>query len=152
MYHASAGGNMKIVLDDQEYVISQTEQDRLLQQVHTMFQEQYAKLDLNWRLLVKPVAREILRRWEMKARDKHGPDVARAYRPEKQGDPVTHLAKIIIAVLQQEALKHVQISVTTEHNTVTNLAISIKNPAIGGGQMAANGDIGLRENHGPEVP
>lgn len=143
---------MKIVLDEQEYSVSQAEQDRLLQQVHAMFQEQYSKLDLNWRLLVKPVAREILRRWEMRAREKHGSDVARTYRPEAKADPVTHLARIIIAVLQQEALKHVQIRVTTEHNTVTNLAISVKNPSVSGGQVAANGDIGLREDHSLEIP
>lgn len=145
---------MQIKLDDQEYTVAQTEQDRLLQQVQVMFLQQYEKLDQNWRLLVKPVAREILRRWEAKAREKHGPGVAKAYRPEKHADPVLHLAKIILAVMQQEALKHVTVTLTTEseQHTVTHLDITVKNPGIIGGQVAAHGDERLRENHSLKIP
>jgi hypothetical protein len=54
--------------------------------------EEYQKLDENFQFILKPIAREILRRMEKSARDKE--QEWSHFRPEKKSDPVDHLIRV----------------------------------------------------------
>jgi hypothetical protein len=145
---------MKVLINDVEYDVPPEEEIILLKRIQTMMLAEYEKLDAKWRLMGKPVSREILRQMETKARVKHGNDKALLFRPDKREDPTIHLSNIMLSILQ-EAMKHVTLRIgtesTNEHHTIANFGLSITNKGESGGQVAINGDFGVRENNGTQV-
>lgn len=145
---------MKVAIDGVNYDVPPEEEVILLKRIQTMMLAEYEKLDSKWRLMGKPVSREILRQMETKARTKHGNEKALLFRPDKRQDPTIHLSNIMLSILQ-EALKHVTLCISTEsaneHNTVANFGLTISNKGASGGQVAINGDIGMWENNGTQV-
>jgi hypothetical protein len=145
---------MKVLIDGTEYDVPQEEEIILLKRIQTMMLTEYEKLDGKWRLMGKPVSREVLRQMETKARAKHGNDKALLFRPDKREDPTIHLSNIMLSILQ-EAMKHVTLRISTEssneHNTIANFGISVTNKSEGGGQVAIDGNFGVRQNNGTQV-
>lgn len=141
---------MKIILNEQEYQISQEDEEKILQQIQAMALSEYEKLADQWRFLAKTGAREILRNMENHVREKHGKEKAMLIRPEKRADPVQHLTKVMVAMLQ-EAVSHVEIFGKVSTNTITDLSVSIPHPGKIRGQVASDGDLRVRKNDSAEV-
>jgi hypothetical protein len=92
---------------------------------------------------------------EEHARGTHGAaNAALFFRPAKKSDPVVHLSDIVLPLLQ-EAIKHVQITLTTRadgSDTSATLAISTKDTSEAWGQVDTARDLRLRQNNGVQVP
>jgi hypothetical protein len=141
---------MIIQIDGQEYVVPVEERILLLKQFQALALSEWSKLDETWRILAKPIAREILRKMEESVRRQHGKEASLLLRPAKGKDPVLHLTEILLGVFQ-EGMKHVSLSIQTDSDTVADLAVSIARPSAGRGQVAADGDERLRQDHGLEI-
>lgn len=142
---------MKVAINGTDYDVPNEEEIILLKKLQAAMLAEYAKLDGKWRLMGKPVAREVLRQMEERTRGKHGNEKALLFRPDKKADPTIHLSNIMLGILQ-EAMKHVTLNVSTEHHTVTNFGITIEGKGTAGGQVATDGHNGVRENNGVEIP
>jgi hypothetical protein len=143
---------MKIKIDGIEHTIPADEEYAMLQQIRANMLEEYAKLEAKWRLLGKPVAREILRKMEDQARAKHGHDAALYFRPDKKADPIVFLSGIMAGLLQ-EALQHVTLAIgVADDHTVTALALSVSGKSVGGGSLVTDGNVGQRQDDGAEIP
>ncbi len=141
---------MKISINDVEYNVPGEEELLLLKTGQAIGIAEYNKLPQQWRILAKPFAREILRTMEEKARKEVGKEQALVFRPGN-ADPNIHLSNIVLALFQ-EALKHVTVSIITEHHTIASLSLSVENQSVSGGQVALNGHVREREDHSTEVP
>lgn len=131
---------MKIIINNNEYFISADEEYALLRQLQSMLLFEYDKVDIQWKLIAKPIAREILREMEITTRSKNGNDQALLMRPPKKSDPVIHLTTIM-CMLSQEFLKNVCFKInSTTDNTITSFSISTENQSAAGGQVVVDGD------------
>lgn len=106
--------------------------------------EEYRKLDENFQFILKPIARELLRRMEKSARDKDQDWTL--YRPEKKKDPVDHLI-IVFGKIIWGGVMHADISLIVENNTVEAIEIAGKT----GGSLATDGNIGEREDNCSQI-
>ncbi len=141
---------MKVLINNEEYDLPKEEELILLKAIQQVMMSEYDKLDGKWRLMGKPVSREVLRQMEVKTREKHGNEKALMLRPEKRADPTIHLSNIMLGILQ-EALKHVTLTIATEHHTIASLSISIKGKSPAGGPMDTHGDIRMRQDYSTEI-
>jgi hypothetical protein len=142
---------MNITIDGVEYLIPAEEETLLLRQLQAHFIKMYEGLDGKWRLLLKPVARELLRAMEKKAREQYGDEVAMRIRPPHRKDPNLHLMDVSLA-LSQKGMEDVSIGIATADHTIANISLSIPNQGESGGQMALNGDIGVWEDNSAQIP
>jgi hypothetical protein len=141
---------MKVTINSQVHDVPPEQQHALLLHVQSLAHGEYLKLEQTYRLLAKPVAREILRRMEESARKTHGKEVALFFRTAKGKDPVLHLSDVFVRMLE-EVLKRVEIGISTEHHTVTALNCSIASEDQPRGPLSLNGHIRERENDGTQV-
>ena len=141
---------MIIQIDGQDYAVPTEEQILLLKQFQALALSEWSKLEETWRILAKPIAREILRKMEESIRRRHGKDASLILRPPKGKDPVLHLTEILLGVFQ-EGMKHVTLSIQTDGHTVADLGITIARQSARGGQVALDGNERLRQDDGAEI-
>lgn len=138
---------MKIKINSQDFDVPAEEETLLLRYIQGLLLNEYEKLDQKWRLLLKPVAREGLRKMEADARKAHGNEKALALRPAKRQDPVIHLSGVLAAILQ-EALKHVSIELDTADHTIAAFKVAIEGQGESRRQMATYGNERVRQDNG----
>ena len=141
---------MRLLINGIAYEVPKEEELLLLRQFRDIGLEEYKKVPQHFRVLGKPVAREILKHWELEAARKFGKDASLVFRPEKKADPIEHLANIFTGMLQ-EFLKDVTFGVSTTEHFATHFSLSIKSESEGGGPVVAHGDQRIREDGSPEI-
>jgi hypothetical protein len=124
---------MKIELDGKEYTVSHETEEKMVQQIYLMLLEKYEGLGKTIRLLVKPVARQILLEMEKKS--------GKGIRPPRGDDPTLHLVRLMLGVLNK-GLQDVECQVTTKRGSteITTFGLSVKGQGESGRPLAFNGD------------
>lgn len=141
---------MKVNINGSEYAVSKDEENVLLQQLQTVMLDVYDNKMDDMRLPAKALARALLIKMENEARRKHGKEQALIFRPDKKKDAVIHLSDIMLLILK-EALKDVQVSVSTDTNSVTAISLTVSDQSRSGGPLVTHGDIRERKNDRIEV-
>lgn len=116
---------MILLINEVAHELTTEQQQAAIKSLTDFVTAEYEKLDMKYRLLAKPVAREILRKMEDSARKKHGNEEAMKFRPARTIDSVLYLIGIMTIILA-EALNHVTIQITTTDHTVTYFKIAIE--------------------------
>src|SRR5512146_599007 len=142
---------MHLKIDSKTYQLPEADTRALVSLGQAMALQEYHKLDDNWQFLSKPIALTILRKMEEEAKKK---GVAKeqylTLRPPKKTDPTEHLLKVMSGLFY-EAIQHVELSIETDGDSISSLSCKVINPREGGGPLALNGHIGIRENDNTEV-
>ena len=142
---------MHLLINDLSYSVTEADQRRVVELLQAMLLAEYDKLDDNYQFLSKPIARTILQKMEESARKKGVPkEQALAFRPPKRIDPTKHLLNIVSGIFH-EAMKHVQVSITTDDDRVSALSLSLTGQGKSGRSVAFDGHIGEREDDGLKV-
>ena len=145
---------MKIIINDQVYQLTEEQRAQLVTLFRGKIEEQYGKLDPQWRLAAKAASRGLLGWIEDQVKQKSGIEEARRVRPGKKDDPVLHLFSIGERILG-DMIAHVAISLTTgkETSTITSFTatLSRKGQDQDGGSLDTDGNIGLREDNSSEI-
>lgn len=151
---------MKLLWNQIPYTLSDAQQGTMIKLFRVNIEEQYNKLDLQWRLAAKMGARGVLQFLEKKAIGEGSQEAARVLRPPKQADPVLHLFDVGEKLLG-DMIAHVTLNFETtashgpnsQTGTITAFTAEVTRADRGqdGGPLDSDGDIGVRENDSPQV-
>ena len=144
---------MKIIINDTPYQLTQEQRAQLVTLFRAKIEEQYNKLEPQWRLAAKAASRGLLGWIEDQVKQKSGMEEAKRVRPGKKDDPVLHLFSIGERILG-DMIAHVAISLsTTEQNTITSFAATLTREGqdTDGGPLDTNGDKRVREDDGAQI-
>ena len=132
---------MNLEINREQYEVPRHLQEKLIRDLLAQATTQYGKLDHVGRVALKPVARTILQKIESEVEKRQGKEVAKQIRPERNADPVLHLAKVIAAI-SMEMFKHVSLCIECENgtNTVEALNVSFESTGEAGRQVGSHRD------------
>jgi len=94
-------------------------------------------------------------RWLITQGEKRFGDVAKVFRPPKKADPLEHLVATMYPSIERtvptlgKVLPYATITLSADNTHVTNIRFSLEGQS--GGQVAPDGNIGVRENHSGEI-
>ena len=145
---------MKIIINDTPYELTQEQRAQLVTLFRAKIEEQYQKLEPQWRLAAKAASRGLLGWIEDQVKQKSGIDEAKKVRPGKKDDPVLHLFSIGERILG-DMIAHVAISLsTTKQNTIEGFTatLSRKGQDTDGRPLDTDGNIRIREDDSSEIP
>ena len=142
---------MQLIIDGKPYTLQEEDARQLISFAQDMMLAEYSKLDDNWQFLSKPIARTILQKMEESAKKKGATkEQALAFRPPKRQGPTEHLIKIISGVFF-EAVRRVELRITTDGDRISSFTSEIKHQGESGGSLASDGDIRVGQDDDAEI-
>ena len=150
---------MKIIINNTEYNLSDEQHTMLTSLFRAKIEQEYQKLDAQWRLAAKAASRGLLGWIEDKVKKQSGQEESRNVRPLKGVDPVLHLFDIGERILK-DMLTHVSIAIQTtggteeKNGTITGFTANFtrKDQSENGRPLDTDGDIGIWKDDSTQVP